>query len=75
MFQTIAFQTSDGTPQFEKLLDTSPLITVFVPTTPNITSGFIMIFSRNKVVEVNMSVDEALKYVISLGVVQPEERK
>lgn len=45
---------------------------VFVPTTPNPTSGFILLVPREDVVVLDMSVDEALKMIISLGVVVPE---
>jgi uncharacterized membrane protein len=46
-------------------------ISVYVPTTPNPTSGFFLMVPRAEVVELSMSVDEALKYVISMGVVAP----
>ena len=46
-------------------------ISVYVPTTPNPTSGFFLMIPRSEVVELAMSVDEALKYVISMGVVAP----
>ncbi len=46
-------------------------ISVYVPTTPNPTSGFFLMIPRAEVVELSMSVDEALKYVISMGVVAP----
>jgi uncharacterized membrane protein len=42
-----------------------------VPTTPNPTSGFFLMMPRADVIELKMSVDEALKYVISMGVVGP----
>ncbi|WP_205701033.1 DUF502 domain-containing protein [Jeongeupia sp. USM3] len=47
------------------------MISVFVPTTPNPTSGFLFMAQKSAVHELDMSVDEALKYVISLGVVSP----
>jgi len=50
------------------------VICVFVPTTPNPTSGFIMLVPKEDVVELDMTVDEALRMVISLGVVVPEWR-
>jgi uncharacterized membrane protein len=46
-------------------------LSVYVPTTPNPTSGFFLMLKRSDVVELDMSVDEALKYVISMGVVAP----
>jgi len=47
-------------------------VSVYVPTTPNPTSGFFLMLPRAEVVRLRMSVDEALKYVISMGVVGPE---
>jgi uncharacterized membrane protein len=46
-------------------------VSVYVPTTPNPTSGFFLMMPKADVVELRMSVDEALKYVISMGVVAP----
>ncbi len=67
---TIAFET--GTPNGEvanKL--TGDLINVYVPTTPNPTSGFFLVVPVSDVIELDMSVDEALTYVISMGAVSP----
>jgi uncharacterized membrane protein len=49
-------------------------VSVYVPTTPNPTSGFFLMMPRNDVIELDMSVDEALKYIISMGVVAPPSR-
>ena len=49
-------------------------VSVYVPTTPNPTSGFFLMLPRADVVELEMSVDEALKYIISMGVVAPPPR-
>jgi uncharacterized membrane protein len=49
-------------------------VSVYVPTTPNPTSGFFLMLPRSDVVELNMEVDEALKYIISMGVVAPPSR-
>lgn len=49
-------------------------VSVYVPTTPNPTSGFFLMMPRQDVVELDMSVDEALKYIISMGVVAPPTR-
>ena len=46
-------------------------VSVYVPTTPNPTSGFFLMMPRADVIALKMSVDEALKYVISMGVVGP----
>ena len=47
-------------------------VSVYLPTTPNPTSGFFLMMPRHEVVELDMSVDDALKYVISMGVVPPD---
>ena len=47
-------------------------VSVYVPTTPNPTSGFFLMMRKSDVIELDMSVDDALKYVISMGVVPPE---
>ena len=67
---TIAFQT--GTPMREvaEKLGT-PHIHVFVPTTPNPTSGFFMIVPKDSVIELTISVEEALKHIVSMGTVPP----
>ncbi|WP_179950589.1 DUF502 domain-containing protein [Aquabacterium olei] len=67
---TIAFVT--GRPSGE-VADKLPddMLTLYVPTTPNPTSGFMLLVPRTDVRELGMSVDEALKYIISMGVVAP----
>ena len=47
-------------------------ISVYVPTTPNPTSGFFLMMPREDAIELDMNVDEALKYIVSMGVVSPE---
>jgi uncharacterized membrane protein len=49
-------------------------VSVYVPTTPNPTSGFFLMMPKADVVELDMTVDEALKYIISMGVVAPQPR-
>ena len=50
-------------------------VSVYVPTTPNPTSGFFLMLLKRDVIELDMAVDEALKYIISMGVVAPPVRK
>ena len=50
-------------------------VSVYVPTTPNPTSGFFLMLPRKDVIELDMHVDEALKYIISMGVVTPPPRR
>ncbi|MDQ6681537.1 MAG: DUF502 domain-containing protein, partial [Pseudomonadota bacterium] len=67
---TIAFVT--GKPGGEAALHLpGDYLSVYVPTTPNPTSGFFLMVPRADVITLAMSVDEALKYVISMGVVAP----
>ncbi|HMM53570.1 MAG TPA: DUF502 domain-containing protein [Candidatus Desulfobacillus sp.] len=70
---TIAFQTGQPGGDVANHLD-SDCISVYVPTTPNPTSGFFLMLPRKDVIELDMSVDEALKYIISMGVVAPALR-
>jgi uncharacterized membrane protein len=68
---TIAFQT--GVPMGEvKTHLQGDYVSVYVPTTPNPTSGFFLMLPKSDVIELNMSVDEALTYVISMGSVAPQ---
>ena len=48
-------------------------ISIYVPTTPNPTSGFFLMMPKADVIELEMSVDEALKYIISMGTVVPRD--
>tara|TARA_B100000745_G_scaffold298077_1_gene246087 strand:+ start:648 stop:1265 length:618 start_codon:yes stop_codon:yes gene_type:complete len=66
----IAFQSGDYKGQAEALIG-EEILNLFVPTTPNPTSGFFIMVSKNDVLELNMSVEEAFKLVISAGVVTP----
>ncbi len=67
---TIAFQT--GTPNATlRGLTGAHLVSVYVPTTPNPTSGFFLLMKAEEVIELDMSVDAALKYVVSMGTVAP----
>ena len=70
---TVALVT--GTPQHEvaDILGRDQ-ISVFVPTTPNITAGFFLIVPRTETIELDMSVDAALKYIISMGVAEPQKK-
>jgi uncharacterized membrane protein len=49
------------------------MICVYVPTTPNPTSGFFLMVHQNDVKELSLSVDQALTYVLSMGAVAPDE--
>ena len=66
---TLAFVTADVPAGVQNLLQRDDLVTVYVPTTPNPTSGYLMIYKKEEVIPVDMSVEDGLKYIISLGIV------
>jgi len=68
---TIAFQTGTPAPAVAAQL-AGEHISVYVPTTPNPTSGYFIVVPVTRVHELEMTVDEALKYIISMGVVAPK---
>ena len=67
---SLAFQTSSYLGEIQGHIG-EELVGCFVPTTPNPTSGFIILVPKKDVIELSMDVDEALKMIISLGVVVP----
>lgn len=67
---SLAFQTSSYLGEIQGRIG-EDLVGCFVPTTPNPTSGFIILVPKKDVIELSMDVDEALKMIISLGVVVP----
>jgi Uncharacterized conserved protein len=68
---TIAFVTGRPGGEVGQHLHPADYLSIYVPTTPNPTSGFFLMVPRSEVIELKMSVDEALKYIISMGVVAP----
>lgn len=69
---SVAFLTNDGFKEAQKATG-KKLLTVFVPTTPNPTSGFLLMVPEDKTIKLNVSVEKALKLVISLGTVLPDD--
>ncbi len=67
---TIGFQTGVPGGDVANHLQ-GDFVSVYVPTTPNPTSGFFLMMPKADVIELEMSIDDALKYVISMGVVSP----
>jgi len=59
----------------DRLSDGEELISVFMPTTPNPTSGFLLFVHRREVIELDMSIEDAAKLIISAGLVYPDTRK
>ena len=70
---SLCFQTSKNLGEIEKKSERD-VVCVFVPTTPNPTSGLILMVPQEDVIELDMSVEDGLKMIISLGVVVPGER-
>lgn len=69
---SIAFQTGQGNPEVNQHIQ-QDMVTIFIPTTPNPTSGFLMMLPKQDVIELSMTVEQGLKFVISLGMVQPSQ--
>ena len=67
---SIAFLTGAPSGEFAANLD-GDFVSVYIPTTPNPTSGFFLLMPRSEVIPLKMSVDTALKYIVSMGVVSP----
>lgn len=71
---TIAFLT--GTPGGDVVNHLQgDYVSIYVPTTPNPTGGYFVMVPRSAVIELDMTVDEALKYIISMGVVSPRSAR
>jgi uncharacterized membrane protein len=67
---SVGFQTAGDLPLISHHTG-EPQVCVFIPTTPNPTSGFIMMVPRSQAIELEMSVDAAMKMIVTLGVVVP----
>ena len=71
---TIAFQTGNYGGEVAKKIG-QEMINIYIPTTPNPTSGFFIMLAKEDVIELDMNVDEAFKLIISTGVVTPTQTK
>jgi uncharacterized membrane protein len=71
---SLAFMTSDLLGEVQEKTR-SEVISVFIPTTPNPTSGFVLMLPKEDVIELEMSVEQGLKMIISMGVVVPDWEK
>jgi len=65
---SMAFQTSDGSDVINDALG-KKMVTVFLPTTPNPTSGYFILVPEDEVIPLGISADEGLKYIISAGAI------
>ena len=68
---SIGFLTSENHAEVrQKILQ--PVVAVFIPTTPNPTSGFMVLVPEDRVTKLDMSVADGIKYIVSLGAISPE---
>ena len=68
---TLAFVTGEGLPAAQELTG-EKLINIYVPTTPNPTSGFFLMVAEKDVVRLDLSVEDGLKLILSTGVILPQ---
>lgn len=66
---TLAFLTGSVSPEITSHSGEDGMLSVFIPTTPNPTSGFLMMVAKKDAIALSMTIEEAMKYIISLGVV------
>lgn len=70
---TVAFLTGEGMKEANTKTG-SDLVNVFVPTTPNPTGGYFLMVPRNDIIDLDMSVDDGIKLILSAGAVVPDDR-
>lgn len=70
----IAFYTGSAVGEIQERTSRE-VVNVFIPTTPNPTSGFLIMVPREEIIELDMPVDEGIKLIMSLGVIIPEWKK
>ena len=70
----IAFVTSSVKGEIDDKISKSDLVSIFVPTTPNPTSGFLLFVAKKDLIYLNMPVEQAVKLVISGGIVSPKQK-
>jgi len=68
---SVGFMTNEAQGELQQKMGKS-LVSIFVPTTPNPTSGFLILVPEDKVTKLDMSVAEGIKYIVSLGSIAPE---
>lgn len=66
---SVGFMTGEVQPANLKLDGNEAFVTVFVPTTPNPTAGFLLVLPQSEVTQLDMSVEQGMKFIISLGLV------
>lgn len=66
----LAFVTNETAPVMSRLVG-EPCVNVFLPTTPNPTTGFVIVVPRSRVIDTDITVEDAMKFIFSAGVVSP----
>jgi uncharacterized membrane protein len=69
----LGFVTMDAPKEFRERMAQN-LVTVFIPHVPNITSGFLLYINEDKLIPTTINIDDALKLIISGGVIRPEDK-
>ncbi len=69
----VAFISTETSGEIKKKINMGSLVTVFLPTTPNPTSGFMLFIPKSDIILLDMSVEDAAKLIISAGLVTPEK--
>ena len=72
---SIAFQTGDGSPEVNAKINAPDMITIFIPTTPNPTSGFLIIVPEEDTITADIKTEEVMKYIISLGIISDNTKQ
>ena len=70
----VAFISTETFGEIKQKINVGSLVTVFLPTTPNPTSGFMLFVPKNDIILLDMSVEDAAKLIISAGLVMPEKK-
>ena len=70
---SVAFQTGTPARQIGEMLE-DEYVSVFIPTAPSPVNGFFFFVKKSETIELDISVDDALKYIVSMGVVPPSQR-
>jgi len=71
----IGFLAGETSSELQTKFAPKQMVSVFVPTTPNPTSGFLIMVPEEDIIKLDMSVEDALKYTVSCGIVTPETEK
>lgn len=69
----IGFTTAPLCSELSQYFSENNMVNVFIPTTPNPTSGYLVVVNSNSIIETSLSIEDAVKYVVSGGVIQPEK--